>query len=261
VRLATGVVLAAALALAACSRDKGPYKDWKAPQLMEEGERLLRANEIDAADKVFRLGRERAEKAGYPAEKLRVFDLRRLYIAAAREDAVEAENLFSRVGGLNNPEAMDIRMATNLAVLLQRAGQPDKARALAEKMALRLNSHEPELDEMPFHLVGWIVLDRVRTANVEIVRARQASDAFVATLAALAERAITSQQPLPNGLRPWITRYVDHLYDSGRTLVAQKAADLVSRIDEVAAPDESAGCMKLDPQYPALGCLADWPAK
>ena len=84
----------------------------------------------------------------------------------------------------------------------------------------------------------------------------------MAALAAIAERAIGVRQPLLPGLRAWITRYVDHLYDSERSLVAQQVADLVERIDQRAAkPDDETACLLLDPIFPTLGCLADWPAK
>jgi tetratricopeptide (TPR) repeat protein len=254
------VFIAAALLVTACSRDKDPYRDWKAPQLLEEGDRLLRAGDLDAAGKALRRGLERAEKDGFKGEHTRVFLSRLGYIAAARENRAEAEQLFSRMGGVDNPRAMDLRLATQLVLLLQKEGKVDQARALGEKIVPRLEGGMPAAEEMPFHLVGWIVVDRLRTANVEIGRAKEASDAFVAALTALAEASIPLRQPLPPGLRGWITRYIDHLYDSDRSLVAKQVADLVGRIDEVALPaDDRAPCLLLDPLFPALGCLADWP--
>jgi len=157
---------------------------------------------------------------------------------------------------------MDLPAASQIALLEQRAGKVDDARALAEKIAARLASRPPELEDKPLYLVDWIVVDRERTANVEINHAKEASDAFVAALTDFAETAIPGHRPMPTGLRRWITPYVDHLYDSDRSLVAQKVADIVERIDEVAGTDDDKrGCLPLDPTFPALGCLAEWPAK
>ena len=257
------IVLVAALVLAsACSRDKDPYADWKAPQLLEEGEKLLRANDLSGASNLFKRGLAMAEKSGARADQTRTFNVRMLYIAASQQNLAEAEKLFRRMGGSADPQAMDARVALHLAILMQREGRPADARALAEKLAVRMSARPAEFEEIPFYAVGWIVVDRVRSANVELTRAREASDAFVAALSSIAETAIGGRQPLNPGLRAWITRYVDHLYDSERTLVAQQVADLVERIDQVAAPSDDKGtCLPLEPNFPNLGCLADWPTK
>ena len=257
------IVVAATLLLApACSRDKDPYADWKAPQLLEEGEKLLRASDLSGAYNFFKRGLAKAEKSGARADQTRIFVARMLYISAAQQNLAEAEKIFARMGGASDPQAMDVRVALHLAILMQRAGRAAEARALAERIALRLAVRAPELEEIAFYAVGWIVIDRVRTANVELTRAREASDAFVAALASIAEAAIGPRQPLLAGLRAWISRYVDHLFDSERTLVAQQIADLVERIDQVAStPDDKSACILLDANFPALGCLADWPAK
>ena len=255
-----GMVLAAALLLLpACSRDKDPYAEWKAPQLLEEGEKLLRANDLSGAHNLFKRGLEKAEKGGARADQTRIFLARMLYIAAAQQRLADAEKLFTRMGGSADPQTMDVRVALHLAILMQREGRAADARALAEKLALRFSARAPEFEEIPFYAIGWIVVDRARTANVELVRAKEASDAFVAALSSIAETAIGVRHSLPPGLRAWITRYVDHLYDSERTLVAKEVADLVERIDQVATtPDDKTACLLLDPNFPMLGCLAEW---
>jgi outer membrane protein assembly factor BamD (BamD/ComL family) len=254
--------VAALLLVAACSRDKDPYADWKAPQLLEEGERLLRANDLGGAGNLFRRGIAKAEKSGSRPDQMRIYAARMVYIAAAQQNLAEAEKIFARLPGAADPQSMDVTMALHLAILMQREGRPADARALAEKLALRMAARAPEPEEAAFYAIGWIVVDRLRTANVEIKRAREASDAFVAVIASIADTSITGRRSLPPGLRAWITRYVDHLYDSERTLVAKNVADLIERIDEVAStPDDSNACLPLDRTFATLGCLADWPAK
>ncbi len=255
-------MIAMLLLATACSRAKDPYADWKAPQLLDEGERLLRARDLGGAYNFFKRGLEKAEKAGARADQTRIFVSRMLYICAAQGNLAEAEKIFARMGGSRDPQAMDMRVALHLAILLQRAGRAAEARALAEKIAQRMTARPPEFEEIRFYAVGWIVVDRVRSANVELARAKEASDAFVAALATITETAIGVRQPLLPGLRAWITPYVDHLYDSERTLVAQQVADLVERIDQRAAkPDDQTACLLLDLSFPTLGCLADWPPK
>jgi outer membrane protein assembly factor BamD (BamD/ComL family) len=250
--------LAAMLIVTACSRDKDPYENWKAAQLLDEGERLLRKNDLGGAANLFRRGIAKAEKAGARPEQLRIYTARMLYIAAAQQDVAEAEKLFARAGGAE-PQSMDMRAALQLAILMQRAGRAADARALGEKIAQRMAARPAEPEEISFYAIGWIVVDRLRTANVEIARAREASDAFVAVLTSIAETTVGARRSLPPGLRAWVTPYVDHLFDNDRGLVAQQIADLVERIDERAqAPDDRSACILLDPAFPSLGCLADW---
>ena len=253
------IAIAAALLLAsACSRDKDPYADWKASQLLDEGEKTLRSGDLSGANNFFRRGLAKADKTGPRGDQTQIFTVRMLYILAAQQNLAELEKAFARGGGAESP-TMDLRIALQLAILMQRAGRFDDARALAEKIAVRLAARAPELEEIPFHAIGWIVVDRVRSANVELTRAKAASDSFVAAFSAIAETAIGTRQSLNPGLRAWITRYIDHLYDSERTLVAQQIADLVERIDQVAPPsDDKNACLLLDPVFPTLGCLADW---
>ncbi len=248
------------LLVPACSRDKDPHAGWKAPQLFDEGDRLLRANDLPGAYNLFRRGSEKAQKAGVRAEQSRVFLVRMLYVELARGDLANAGKLFADMGGSAAPQAMDVRAALQLAILMQREGRSADARALAEKLALRLAGRPPEPEEVAFFAVGWIVVDRVRTENVELSRAKEASDAFVASLGAIADTAISGRQPLNPGLRAWILRYVDLLYDSERALVAQHVADLVERIDQAAGgpADDRNPCLPLDRLFPTLGCLADW---
>lgn len=257
--VAKGLVLVAALLLAsACSRDKDPYRDWKAPQMLDEGERLLRAGDLTGADSVFRQGLERAQKAGYSADKTRAFLVRMLYVAAAKGDVAEMEKLFARTGGDANPRAMDVRLTLHLLLLLHNAGKTGEAKKLAEKLAQRLAAHPPDnFEERAFYAVAWIVIDRLRSANVELGKAKEASQALVETLKDMAQVA-SSSEPIRPGLRRWITRYVDHLFDTERRLVAQEVADLVERIDQMAPPsEEQQPCLPLDPIFPALGCLAE----
>ena len=130
--------------------------------------------------------------------------------------------------------------------LLARAGRMDDARKLAERLAQRMQSTEPaNHEEIPLYIVGWMAIDYLRTANVELERAREASTAVVDALSSGVEKAVVIHQPLNPAVRQWTVRYVDHLYDTERTLVAQKVADLVEPIDE--------------PLFPAFGCIPEWP--
>ena len=252
-------IVAALLLASACSRDKDPYADWKASQLLDEGDKTLRTGDLSGASNFYKRGLAKAEKLGAPGgAQTQVFTQRIYYISAAQQNLAELEKIFARRGGAESP-AMDLRIAMQLVILMQRAGRFDDARALAEKIAMRLAARAPELEEIAFHAIGWIVVDRLRSANVELTRAKEASDAFVAAFSSIAQTAIGTRQPLYPGLRPWITRYVDHLFDSERGLVAQQIADLVERIDQVAPPSgDKNACLLLDPVFPALGCLADW---
>jgi hypothetical protein len=252
------IAIAAALLLATACGRKDAYSDWKAPQLLDQGEKLLRANDLPGAYNFFKRGYEKLDKTGPQASKAGVFVDRMLFISAALQNVPELEKQLARFGGLE-PQTMNLRLALHLAILMQRAGRLDDARALAEKIAVRLASRAPELEEIPFHAIGWIVVDRVRSANVELTRAKAASDAFTGAFTDIAGTAINTRQPLNPGLRAWIARYVDHLYDTERTLVAQAIGDLVERIDEVApSSDDKDACLLLDPFFPTLGCLADW---
>ena len=250
-------MVAALLLAGACSRDKDPYSDWKAPQLLEEGERLLRANDLGGAYNFFKRGYDKVDKNGPFASRAGIFLDRMMYVSAARQDLPELEKALGRVGG-TDPASMNLRLALQLAILMQRAGRADDARALAEKIAVRLASRAPTPEDASFHAVGWIVVDRVRSANVELTRAKEASTAFVAAFSEIAGNLINTRQALEPGLRAWITRYIDHLYDTERTLVAGEIADLVERIDQVAPSEDRSGCLLLDPIFPTLGCLADW---
>ncbi len=256
-------VLVCALAtVPGCSRDKDPYADWKAPQFLDEGERLLRANDLSGANNFLRRGIAKAEKAGARPEQTRIFVSRMLYIYAAQGNIAEVEKIFAQTGGAAAPRSMDARMGLQLAILLKRAGREADARALAEKLALRLDAKPADPEEIAFYAAGWIVIDLLRSANVELTRAKEASDAFVATLTTIAGTLVAPHQPMLPGLRPWIMRYVDHLYDSERTLVAQQVADIVERIDESAGTTEDkSACLLLDRNFPTLGCLAAWPTK
>jgi hypothetical protein len=230
--------------------------------MLEEGDRLLRGTDLPAAYVVFKRGLEKAEKSGAPADERRVFLTRMFHISAARGNVDDAAKLFARLGGGANPQTMDVRLALELVILLQRADKTEDARALAEQLAQRLVARAPEFHQEPFHAIGWIVIDRVRTANVEITRAREASDEFVAALSTIVEAGISIRKPLPAALRGWITRYVDILYDSGRSLVAKQIAELVERIDQrTTASGDTVACIALEPTLPSLGCLADWPEK
>jgi outer membrane protein assembly factor BamD (BamD/ComL family) len=254
------VMAAVVLTASACSRDKDPYADWKAPQLLDEGEKALRARDLSGAYYFFKRGLAKAEKAGARPEQTRIFTSRMLYIAAAQENLAEAEKIFARLGGATDPQKMDVRVALHLAILMQRAGRTADARALADKIAQRLGSSPPQFEELAFFAVGWIVVDRARSANVELTRAKEASDGFMAALTSIAEAVIGPHQPLLPGLRAWIAGYIDHLYDTDRTLVAKEIADLVERIDQTAVTaDDKNACLLLDPAFPNLGCLAEWP--
>lgn len=249
-RLAGAVVLVAALVLAcACSRDKDPYRDYKAPQMLEEGDRLLRANDLPAAESVFRKGLVKAEKAGYPADKTRVFHDRLLRIAVARENLADPE--VARFLA-SDPADLDPRIATQVTLMLHRTGKADAARMLAEKLAQRLATRvDPH--ELPLQAIGWIVIDRLRTANVELNKARDASGAFVEAMKRFLEQGLS----MPAGLRAWIGPYMDHLFDNDRSLIAKEIADLIERIDQRTPPSDEK-CIPLDPAFESLGCLSDW---
>ena len=252
----------AALVASGCNREKDPYRDWKAPALLEEGERLLRAGDLEAAEKVLRRGATRAEKDGARAAQTHTFYSRLLFIAAARDNLPDALKLYDRMNAGGSVATLDPYATAELAVMLERAGKPAEARAMGEKLAARLAARRPEPEELPIYLAGWIIVDRARTENVEINHAKEASDAFVALMNTLAETLIPPRQPLPPGVRTWVTRYVDHLYDSDRSVVAKEVAELVVRIDEVAATDDDKrSCIPLDAALPTLGCLADWPSR
>ena len=254
---AAALAFAAAVALAGgCSRNKDPYADFKAPQMLEEGDRLLRAGDLAAAETVFRRGLERAQKDGYTADKTRVFIERMTLLAAARGSAADTEKLLARTGALEDPDSMDITLAIDLVLLHVREGKPEKARALAEKLARRLAVRPPNPEELPVYVIGWIAIDRLRTQNVELTRAREATRALVETLKSWVEWG----RPMPAGPRAWIGRYVDHLFDSERSLIAQEIGDLMERIDERAPPPEDRSpCVPLDANFSSLGCLPDWP--
>jgi outer membrane protein assembly factor BamD (BamD/ComL family) len=256
------VVVAVVMALAlgaGCSRNKDPYDVWKPPQMLDEGERLLRNNDLAAAEAVFRKGFVKAQKADYPPDKTRVFLVRLLYVAAARNDVAGMQKQFVALKMDADPRAMDPRLALHLVLLLHKAGKDEEARKLAEKLALRLAARPPEnnFDERAYYTIGWIVIDRLRTANVEIERAKEASDAVMKSLEDMAQYA--RQSGIRPGLRRWITAYVDHLFDNDRARVAEKVSDMVERIDQMAPPtDDTSLCVALDSLFPSLGCLAEF---
>ena len=255
------VVVAMALALAAgCSRNKDPYDVWKPGQMLDEGERLLRKNDLAAAEAVFRKGLVKAEKADYPPDKTRVFLVRLLYVAAARSDVAAMQKQFDSLKMGADPRTMDPRLTLHLVLLLHKAGKDAEARKLAEKLAQRFAARPPDnsIDERAYYAIGWIVIDRLRTANVEIDRAKEASDAVMKSLEDMAQYARYSG-PIRPGVRRWITAYLDHLFDSDRARVAEKVSDMVERIDQMAPPtDDTSPCVALDSLFPSLGCLADW---
>ena len=255
------IAVVVAATAASCKRHEDPYADWKAPQLLDEGDRLVRLGDLAGADAVYQRGKEVAKKNSLKVNDPRVFDQRRMFIAAAREDVPVALDLYGVVGGGNDYMTMDVRMGVDLVVLLARAGRMDDARKLAERLAQRLQSTAPaNHEEIPLYIVGWMAIDYLRTANVELERAREASTAVVDALSSGVEKAVVIHQPLNPAVRQWTVRYVDHLYDTERTLVAQKVADLVERIDEVAPPDpEAKPCLPLEPLFPAFGCIPEWP--
>lgn len=256
------VAVIAAATVSSCKRHVDPYEDWKAPQLLDEGERLLRNGDLAQADAVFKRGREVAEKRGFKANDLRVFDRRRLYIAAAQENLPLATQLYGEAGGGNDYRTMDVRIGMDLVMQLVRAGKMDDARKLAERLAQRFQGVPPANDEeLSIYTVGWIAIDRLRTDNVEIERAKQASNAVVEVLSNEVEKAVLLKRPLNSAERLWLLRYVDHLFDTERSLVAQKIADFVERIDQAAPSGTDAKpCLPLDPMFPALGCIPEWPA-
>ncbi len=84
----------ASLVLAGCHHaEKDPYQDWKAPALLEEGERLLRAGDLEGAEKILRRGEARAEQDRVRADAMRVFQVSLLFIAAANGNVSEPQKL------------------------------------------------------------------------------------------------------------------------------------------------------------------------
>ena len=117
--------------LATGCRSSDPYADFKPGQLLDEGQRLLRAGDLQGAEKVLRLGLQRAEKNGVNVEKVRPAFLSPLFhLAIKRGDAREAQRIVERMG----PGA-DARAIHDLLVLTQASGTPDEARARAEVLA------------------------------------------------------------------------------------------------------------------------------
>ena len=258
--MAVAVIVAAVVP--SCKRHKDPYEDWKAPQLLDEGDRLLRTGDLAAADAVYERGREVAKASNFKLNDPRVFDRRRMFIAAAQENIPLATQLYGDVGGGNDYMTMDVRLGVDLMMMLVRAGKMDDARKLGERLAQRFALAEPNTpEELSLYLTGWMAIDRLRTANVEIERAKQASTTVVDLLGKAVEKAVVVQQPLNPAVRVSLNRYADHLYDTERSLVAQKIADYVERIDQAAPADpEMKPCLPLDATFPSLGCIPDWPA-
>jgi hypothetical protein len=241
------VAAALALAPAGCSRKKDPYQDWKAPQLLDEGDRLLRAGDVATAQSVFKRGFDIAKRDGL--RNSQAFVQRMTAIAASRDEVATAQ-------GLMPVESMDERTILRLTLGLVAAGKIDEARAMAERLAPRLSAKPPEAEDLPYHVVGWIAIDRLRTQNVEIQRARAATDSLLGAVRRWVELGV----PLPAAPRGWITRYVDHLFDTERSLPAQEIGDLVERIDQRFPPgDDNSPCISYDLLFPSLGCLPDWP--
>ena len=248
--VAGAVALAALLALGACGRSDDPYERFKPAQLLDEGDRLLRQGDEAGAEKALRLGLERAEAAGADALQSRAFITRLFHLAVKRGDAEEAERLVARLGA-----PIDVRAAHDSAVLLFRQGKLDEARGRGEVLARALASQQPiDPHGRAIHAAAWMTIDRLRTARYDREAAREASDEVVAALVGMSHRRARFE-PLPPGLRAWILRYLDHLHDTERRLVALEIADLVQRIDENAPSEGEAPCLPLDPALANLGCL------
>ena len=115
------IAVVVAATAASCKRHEDPYADWKAPQLLDEGDRLVRLGDLAGADAVYQRGKEVAKKNSLKVNDPRVFDQRRMFIAAAREDVPVALDLYGVVGGGNDYMTMDVRMGVDLVVLLARA--------------------------------------------------------------------------------------------------------------------------------------------
>lgn len=247
-------LVAALLLLAACSRNKDPYADFKAGQLLDEGQRLLRQGDVDGADKAFRVGLERLEKAGFSVEKNRpAFLAPLLHLAIRRGDLAEAEKLMAHLGA-----PVDVRAANDIAVLVQRTGRIEDARAKAE-IAAQAMAARPAADEeeRAIYVAAWITVDRLRSARFDRAAAKEASDAVIAALTDVAERR-GNYRPMPPGLRRWITPYIDHLFATDRDAVAKEIASIVEHIDENAPPPEvDALCLPLYSTWQNLGCLLE----
>lgn len=222
--------------------------------MLDEGQRLLRQGDLDGADKAFRTGLERLEKAGFNVERNRAAFLSPLlHLAVKRSDLAAAEKLMARMGA-----PVDVRAANDIAVLVARTGRIEDARArgeiAAQAMAAQPAANE---DDRAIYVAAWITVDRLRSARFDRGAAREASDAVIAGLADVAERR-GAYRPMPPGLRAWVSRYIDHLFATDRDAVAKEVASLVERIDENASPPENdALCLPLYSTWQNLGCLLE----
>jgi hypothetical protein len=248
------LALVAAAMLAAGCRNKDPYADFKPAQLQDEGERLLRTGDLANAEKLLRLGLERAERNSVKLERLRpAFLVPLFHLAVKRGDEKEAARLYERMGA-----PIDVRAAFEMMIFATRTATPDEARAKGEVVAQAMEAKKAEdPDERAIYVAAWITIDRLRSARFDRAAAREASDAVAAGLTDLAEMR-GSYRPLPPGLRAWVSRYIDHLFATDRPDAAREVASLIERIDENAPPPPSdALCLPLFRQWQNLGCLLE----
>jgi hypothetical protein len=248
------LALAAAVLLIAACRDNSPYADFKPAHLLDEGQRLLGFGDLDGAEKALRLGLARAEKSGIDLGRSReAFLVPLFHLAVKRGDRAEAVKLLARMG-----TPVDVRATHQIAVLTQKSGKADEARAQGELVVAAMAAAPPNDDETrAIHLAAWTTVDRLRSARFDRAGAREATDAVIAGLTDLAEYR-GGYRPLPPGLRGWVTRYIDHLFATDRDLIAKDVAGLVERIDEnAAAPASDALCLPLYAKWRNLGCLLE----
>ena len=253
-RVAWLFVAAVVLAAPGCVREKDPLKVMKPPQLIDEAERRLSQGDLDGAEKVYRITLHRLDDANVRGEGLRPVLAPLFHLAVKREDLTTAQGLFARMG-----EPIDIRAANDLAVMLHRQGKLDDARSMAERMVASLDKAAVDDDERARQIAAWIDIDRLRVARFDRPAAAEASDAVVELLTRHADMVGNVFRPLPRGLRGWLLRYQDHLFDTDRDAVAKRIGDIVERIDQNAPPPPNdALCVSLyRDRLQNLGCMLE----
>jgi hypothetical protein len=175
-----------------------------------------------------------------------------VHLALKRGSLADAEKVLARSG-----VKPDVRALNDITVMVQRTGKLDDARARAELLAQALRDSPPAgSEDLAVHTAAWTTVDRLRVARFDREAAREASDTVIALLIEIAQPRAGAFQPLPNGLRGWMSHYIDHLFATDRPEAAHQVGDLIERIDQNEAPPATEGlCMPLYSQWKNLGCL------